>query len=192
MHTKFWSESLKWRDGLGDLDIEGKTVLIGILGARGNVVGWGTMIQAGRPWVRFSTRPWGRLSLRQKWVPGIFLAVKGGRRVRLTSPPSVRRLSRKIWEPRRLTALWVSMACYRDSLTFIRTCVAYNLSRLLLQTLKWIYFIRLICCSFWRNVIGCIYEKEHPIHPSIHPFLFLLLPLGAWVIRETLCFTSVS
>jgi hypothetical protein len=35
------------------------------------------------------------LSLWKKWVPGIFLGVKGGRRVGLTSPRSVSRLSRK-------------------------------------------------------------------------------------------------
>jgi hypothetical protein len=39
--------------------------------------------------------PWGRLSLWQKWLPGIFLGVKSGRRVRRTSPPSVSLLPRK-------------------------------------------------------------------------------------------------
>jgi hypothetical protein len=61
-------------------------------GARGTVVGWGTILQAGRSWVRFLMRSlyfsidlilpaalwsWDRLSLWQKWVPGIFLGGDG-------------------------------------------------------------------------------------------------------------------
>jgi hypothetical protein len=73
------------------------------------VVGWGAMLQSGRLRFRFlmslnvsidlmlpaAVWHWGRLNLYQKWVPGIFLGVMGGRRVRLTnSPLSLRRLSR--------------------------------------------------------------------------------------------------
>jgi hypothetical protein len=58
------------------------------MGTHGSVVGWGTMLQDGKSPVRVpdevdffnlptsSSRPWGRLSLLQKWVPGIFLGVK--------------------------------------------------------------------------------------------------------------------
>jgi hypothetical protein len=37
MHTKFWSENLKGRDSSGDLGIEDKTILIGILGKPGMI-----------------------------------------------------------------------------------------------------------------------------------------------------------
>jgi hypothetical protein len=83
------------------------------MGARGSIVGWSTMLQAGRSRDRILMRsldfsidlilpaallPWGWLSLQQKWVPGIFLGegVKGGWRVRLTTlPPSMSQLSRR-------------------------------------------------------------------------------------------------
>jgi hypothetical protein len=45
--------------------------------------------------------------------------VQSGRRVRLpTLRPSVGRLFRKMWKPRRLTTLQASTACYRESFTF--------------------------------------------------------------------------
>jgi hypothetical protein len=61
-------------------------------GVRRSIVGWGTVLQAGRLRAWFLMRSldfsiyqilpatllrWGQLSLKQKWVPGIFMGDKG-------------------------------------------------------------------------------------------------------------------
>jgi len=67
--------------------------------------------------------PWGRLSLLQKWVPGIFSGGKGGRCVGLTTLPSSCADCHEIWEPQPPSTLTACPGLYRDSLTFIFTIV---------------------------------------------------------------------
>jgi hypothetical protein len=89
------------------------------------------MLQTSRLRVRFKMRPSDFQFFQLHYAPEIDSAsnrneyqesswgVKSSRRVRLTtSPPSVSRLY-KMWEPRRLTTLWPSTACCRDSFYFV-------------------------------------------------------------------------
>jgi hypothetical protein len=64
---------------------------------------------------------WGRLSLWQKWVPGIFLGIKGGRPARKADNLTAicEPIVRKMWEPRRLINLWASASHYRDSFLYL-------------------------------------------------------------------------
>ena len=52
-------------------------------------------------------RPWDRLNIQQKWVPGIFPGVKEGRCVGLTTLQSYCADCREIWEPQPPGNLWV-------------------------------------------------------------------------------------
>jgi hypothetical protein len=68
--------------------------------------------------------PWGRLSLQQKWVPGIFLGGKGRPARGADNLTAIcEPIVPKMWEPRHLTTLWAFMACYRDSFTFTFTFI---------------------------------------------------------------------
>jgi hypothetical protein len=111
------------------------SLLIGCRGARGSVVGWGTMLQALRSRVRVpmrwifsqltnpyscttavgSTQPLREMSNRN--LPA------GKREAGAWGSQPYRHLwadcLKKICEPRRLTTLWASTACYSDSFTFL-------------------------------------------------------------------------
>jgi hypothetical protein len=83
-------------------------------------------------------------------VPGIFLGGKGlsARKADLIS--ICEPIFYKMWEPRCLTTLWASMACYKDSWVVGMS--------------KWRLLVRI--CSFYQSLL-CIWRSSHPIIDSL-------------------------
>jgi hypothetical protein len=97
-----------------------------LLESRSTVVGWGSMLQAGRSWIRVPTRSLHfyiyNINIyinKYKWVPGMFLRIKvrSARKadnLTVICEPIVYKL-RERWS---LTTLWVFTACYQDGFNF--------------------------------------------------------------------------
>jgi hypothetical protein len=119
----------------------------------GNAVGWDTALQAGRSQVRFpmvlldffidiilpaALWHWGRLSLKQEWVPGVyFLSGKGSRFLGLKTLPISCADSHEIWEPQPDGTLRACPGLCRDYLTLLCTPRTNQMRRRLNQLASW-------------------------------------------------------
>jgi hypothetical protein len=118
--------------------------------------------------------PWDWLSLQQKWVPEMFLGVKGDRRVKLTTlPPSVSRLSRKCSSldvsqiygpPRRVTDIALHFF-YRQKSDGNRTPCWLDHSCMQPR-----HFVKVL---WWRRRGRWWWNGKH-VHGKIEPTVFIL------------------
>jgi hypothetical protein len=135
--------------------------------------GWRTLLQAGRPRVRFPMRsldfsievilPAG------KWVPGIFLGVKGGRSLTHNFIAICESIVKKMWEPRRLTILRASTTCYKHSFTFYvhislkqrffssdPSAVPVTMAAAFVKFFWNKYFVYSVTLRYWINCWSCL------------------------------------
>jgi hypothetical protein len=138
--------------------------ILNFLRACGSVVGWGTMLQAGRsrgsipdevngffnwpnPSSRImalgSTQPLTEMSTRN--LPaGKGRPVCGADNLTATCESIVY----KMWEPQHLTTLWAFMACYRDSFTFYLNFLSLQFS---------VLYIKIHCPSHQPQIETSVY-----------------------------------
>jgi len=153
-------------------------------GARGDAVGWGTALQAGRSRVRFlmvsldffidiilpaALWPWGWLSLYQKWVPGMFPGGKGGWCVGLTTLPPSCANCLEIWDPHPPGTLRVCPGLWWDCFTFYHSHIVL-IKRLMMIRVRdrdmWLnnwdrikVVFRLNRCLYWMRVYLLLQKK---------------------------------
>jgi hypothetical protein len=133
------------------------------VGARGSIVGWGTMLQARRSWVRVPMRcffffnlpnPSSRTMALGSTQPLTEMSptnLPGGKERPVLKADNFIAIYEpivcKMWEPQRLSTLWVFTACYRDSFTFFTFTTVHNTVNSPLSGMygEWSVLLTLIC-----------------------------------------------
>jgi hypothetical protein len=160
---------------------------------RGSVIGWGTLLEAGRSRVPFpimsldffnwpnpssctmalgSTQPLTEMSTRN-------LSGGEGRPARKADLTAICELIFQIiWDPQHLSTLWASMACYRDNFSFTCTGPSF-LSRCYYFRFNHIFWFRVLLLHFKEfstfESSGCV---------SSDPFYSKHTSYGVWAVRD--------
>jgi hypothetical protein len=167
-----------------------------LVGSRCSVVGWDTLLQAGRSRFIFQMRSlnflidlilpvaiwlWGRLSLLTKMSTANLSGGKGRPARKADNLTAIcEPIVQKMWGAWRLTTLWAFTACYRDSFTFsfissIYTFLVlfwhFSFLSIFLYFSPIIYTLFLLCLSFNLS----LFLSSLSTSPYLLLFLFLFI-----------------